>query len=52
VFEADITGDASVTLDVDAALWEDDETMEAALESLPDGKVPRNVAKARRRPRL
>jgi hypothetical protein len=44
--EAEIIGDVdAVTLDVDAALWEDDEAMEAALAALPDGEAPRNVRK-------
>jgi hypothetical protein len=44
--EAEMIGDVdAVTLDVDAALWEDDEVMESALAALPDGEVPRNVRK-------
>lgn len=45
--EAEIIGDADVvTLDIDAALWEDDEMMVALLSATPDdGEVPRNIRK-------
>jgi hypothetical protein len=44
--EASIIGDAyEVTLDVDAATWEDDDLMEASLAALPDGEAPRSVRK-------
>lgn len=44
--EAAVIGDVDlVTLDVDAALWEDDELMSVALASLPNGEVPRGVRK-------